>query len=151
SPWTSLAENLIAALLSFDRAPQRLGYMLRHLARHLNAFDLVRFHNRGANFPDALMLDAVLRAYIGLLRGDEVQMHRRALRSGWLARRRCEGLPIPERPTSPGDNLRGLPFAAVPDVQITDPSTRTRRLFADDPTDALLTPVARKVLARSIE
>ncbi len=151
SPWTSLADNLIAAVLRFDRAQERLGYMLRHLARHLNAFDLVRFHNRGANYPDALMLDAVLRAYIGLLRGDEDQMHRRALRSGWLARRRCEDLPIPDRPTSPGDNLRGLPFAAVPDAQITDPSTRTRRLFADEPTDGLLTPVARKVLARSID
>jgi hypothetical protein len=151
SPWTMLVDNLIAAVLRFDRAPERLGYMLRHLSRHLNAFVLVRFHNRGANYPDALMLDAVLRAFIPLLRGDANRILRRALRQGCLARKRCEGLHVPDRPTSPGDNVRSLPFAAVPDAQLTEPAARTLRLFADEPVDALLTPIARSLLAKSLE
>jgi hypothetical protein len=151
SPWTALADNLIAAVLRFDHAAERLGFMLRHLARHLNAFDLVRFHNRGANYPDALMLDALLRAFIPLLRGDEDHIVRRALRQGWLARKRCEGLYVPDRPTSPGDNARALPFAAVPDHQLSEPHARKKQLFLDQPADALLTPIARSLLNKSIE
>ena len=151
SPWTSLADNLIAAVLRFDYPAERLGFMLRHLARHLNAFDLIKFHNRGANYPDALMLDALLRAVIPLLRGDEDRMLRRALRQGYLARKRCEGLRVPDRPTSPGDNARDGPFAAVPDHQLSEPQARKKQLFLDQPADALLTPIARTLLTKSIE
>ena len=41
-----------------------LGWLLRQLGRHLTAYDLVVFHHRGANYPDALVLDAVLKAYL---------------------------------------------------------------------------------------
>jgi hypothetical protein len=152
SPWTPLLDRLIALVLTLDRrtALNSLGYMLRHLSRHLNAFDLVRFHNLGANYPDALMLDALLRAFVPLLEDDATRMDRRALRQGWLARRRCEGLAVPDHPTSPGDNARELPaYAFLPSTQITDPATRTKRLFVDAPADAILTPVARRLLARS--
>ena len=41
-----------------------LGWLLRQIGRHLTAYDLVTFHHRGANYPDALVLDAVLKAYL---------------------------------------------------------------------------------------
>jgi hypothetical protein len=154
SPWTPLVDRVIALALAFDRrtALDLLGYMLRHLARHLNAFDLVRFHNLGANYPDALMLDALLRAFVPLLADDATTMDRRALRQGWLARRRCEGLAVPDHPTSPGDNVRELPmYPFLPPAQITEPTTRARRLFSDEPTDAILTPLACRLLRRAID
>jgi hypothetical protein len=43
-----------------------------------------------------------------------------------------------------------IPFAPVPDVQITEPESRRRRLFLDEPAEVLLTPAARDVLAKSI-
>ena len=155
SPWTSLVDRLVALVLTLDRRPalDLLGYMLRHLSRHLNAFDLVRFHNLGANYPDALMLDALLRAFVPLLGGDDAtKLDRRALRQGWLARRRCEGLLVPDHPTSPGDNARELPiYPPLPHDQIVEPQTRTKRLFPDQPAEAMLTPSARQLLRRSIE
>jgi len=36
---------------------------LRKIGRHLTAYDLVTFHHRGANYPDALLLDAVFSAF----------------------------------------------------------------------------------------
>ncbi|MEO6434720.1 MAG: hypothetical protein ABIP55_03025, partial [Tepidisphaeraceae bacterium] len=157
SPYTSLVENLLAFLRAGERdvAMDVLGYMLRHLARHLNAFDLVKFHNLGANYPDALMLDALLRAFITLI--DDAppralsSIHRRALRQGWVARKRCEGLRVPDAPTSPGENARQMPasYRSVPDAKIAEPTARVKRLFHDQPAEALLTPAARRILAAS--
>lgn len=154
SPYTSLVNNLVAFLRTLDPAValDALGYMLRHLARHLNAFDLVRFHNMGANYPDALMLDAVLRAFIALAEGRDLSsLQRRALRQGWLARKRCEGLRVPDRPVSPGENARDVPGGGepVPAAQITEPAARTRRLFADELAEVMLTDAARSVLNSS--
>ena len=39
-------------------------WLLRQLGRHLTAYDLVTFHHRGANYPDALLLDDLLRRYL---------------------------------------------------------------------------------------
>jgi hypothetical protein len=54
-------------------------------------------------------------------------------------------------PTSPGDNARELPVggAPIPDVQITEPSARTRRLFPDTPAEAILTPSTRQAMRRA--
>jgi len=152
SPWGPLVANLIDLVKQSERevALDLFGYMLRHLSRHLNAFDLVKFHNLGANYPDALMLDAVLRAFIGLLRGSEGQLHRRALRQGWLARKRCEGLRVPVHPTSPGENARDMPHPPVPQAHLTDAGSRAHRLFVDQPAESMLTPIVLELFDRSI-
>ena len=70
-----------------------LSLRLLQTVRHLAAYDLVTFHHRGANYPDALLLDAALKEYLRLLEqhpqiftaDDEVALiRRRALRVGWL-------------------------------------------------------------------
>jgi hypothetical protein len=145
-----------------------LSCLLRQNARHLTAYDLVTFHNRGANYPDALLLDEVLKDYLsrcnkqpGLfldLPGDfdaeriVKRRRRRALRQGYLLRRRYESHPVPDQPTSPGENMRVLPAShpRVPEEQLTDPSSRTKRLFAGDPLTGLMTPNADAVLRQSI-
>jgi molybdopterin-guanine dinucleotide biosynthesis protein A len=38
-----------------------VGHMLRHLVRHLTAYDLEKFHSFGANYPDAPWLDRLLQ------------------------------------------------------------------------------------------
>jgi hypothetical protein len=145
SPYTRFVDNLMLLLRHMNRevAIDAIGYMLRHIARHLNAFDLVKFHNRGANYPDALMLDALLRAYVPII--DERPSTRRALLQGWLARKRCENLLVPDAPTSPGEAARLMP----PHVAAVDPQQRSRRLFHDAPAEAMLTPHAREALRRA--
>src|SRR5205823_12833872 len=100
-----------------------LSWLLRHISRHLTAYDLVTFHHRGANYPDALLLDAVLKSYLRLIdsrpdlffsAGEVIDqrrqtLRRRALRQGWLLRRWYAGLPVPAAPTSFGENARVLP------------------------------------------
>ncbi len=143
--------------------------MLRHLCRHLTAFDLTLFHNFGANYPDALFLDALLTAYLRLLDehpelflanepadsaplARQKRLRRRALRHAALARRQYEGHRVPDAPTSMGENTRVLPaaYARVPEEQILETSKRQRRLFADRPWSHLLSDTARRVLAESI-
>jgi len=158
SPYTHLVDNLVAFLptLGASRAVDVISYMLRHLVRHLTAFDLVKFHNMGANYPDALMLDALLRLYVKLAGSREGEppgeprlgrslalperLRRRALRQAWMMRKMCEGLSVPDEPTSPGENLRFLPapHAPVPEDQLTDASRRTKRLFAGERFDITL-------------
>jgi hypothetical protein len=59
-------------------------------------------------------------------------------------------LRVPDHPTSPGDNARELPaYPLLPPTQITEPSSRTKRLFPDQPADAILTPLARRMLESS--
>jgi hypothetical protein len=159
SPYTDFVDKSLAfwrALLDgghidVEEYVDFLSYLLRQLGRHLTAYDLITFHHRGANYPDALLLDAVLRTYLDAMEchvdlfapgtGDPPEqekrkrLRRRALRQGWLLRRRCEGLPVPAAPTSPGENARILPppYERVPEEQILKPETRPRRLYADDP------------------
>jgi hypothetical protein len=159
SPYTAFVDNCLAfwqALIERGHVDDAtfadfLSYLLRQLGRHLTAYDLVTFHHRGANYPDALLLDAVLRVYLNLAdRRPELfapaptdsteqekrkRLRRRGLRQGWLLRRRCEGLPVPEAPTSPGENARVLPtpYVRVPEEEILTPARRARRLFAEDP------------------
>jgi hypothetical protein len=159
SPWTDLADKTLAFLdvlenqsvLDTARVADFLGYLLRQLGRHLTAYDLVTFHHRGANYPDALLLDAVLKAYLRIIeRRPELfidtpeddehslrlkRLRRRALRQGWLLRRRYEGHPVPDLTTSPGENNRILPpsHPRVPEEQILHSSKRTKLLYADDP------------------
>ena len=142
------------------------SYILRHLARHLTAYDLVTYHHRGANYPDALLLDAVLKDYLQAMENSPGQfiantrdserdcvskrMRRRALRQAWLMRQSCVGLLVPDMPTSSGENKRVLPhpFARVPEDQITNPDKRTKRLFADEPVIDL-GPEGRRILQQS--
>jgi hypothetical protein len=159
SPYTDLVEKtlrLLAVLearshLTSAQVVDFLGYLLRQIGRHVTAYDLVTFHHRGANYPDALLLDAVLKAYLNRIeccptlfedapgtnqREQRVRrMRRRALRQGWLLRRRHEGHPVPDHPTSPGESTRVLPAShpRVPEEQVLQPARRTRRLYADDP------------------
>jgi len=148
SPYTRFVDNLVLLLRHIDRgvAVDSIGYMLRHLARHLNAFDLVRFHNRGANYPDALFLNELLRALIEMLdERHDTPATRAALLHGWLARKRCENLMVPAAPTSPGESARFMP----PPYEPVDPEHRARRLFADAPAEAMLTPAAWDALRRA--
>ena len=163
SPHTDLVEKTRAFLYALsesglfraDQVVDFLSYLLRHIGRHLTAYDLVLFHHRGANYPDALLLDAVLKDYLswmerrpelfadaagepaalaaGCLRRRK-RLRRRALRQGWLLRRRYEGHAVPDLPTSPGENMRVLPpsHPRVPEEQLTQPARRTRRLYAGD-------------------
>ena len=137
-----------------------LAALLRQIARHLTAYDLVSFHYRGANYPDALLLDALLRRMFDrtAARADLVnevsasgRLRRRALRMGYLLRRRYEGHAVPDRPTSPGENTRIFPdeHPLVPADQIDEPRRRTRLLFQDEPLSSLLTPPLRHTFAQA--
>lgn len=174
SPYTNFADNLVSLLrglaggdaLGTVAVVDVISYFLRQLVRHLTAFDLESFHNQGSNYPDALLLDALLKAYLELIEAQPALFHdaatsgvqsprlrRRALRQACLLRRRYENLAVPDAPTSPGESQRILPapYAPVPEEQIWDRSSRRRRLFADEPTDALLSAYARAALAHSID
>jgi hypothetical protein len=134
-----------------------LSFLLRQLARHLTAYDLVTFHHRGANYPDALLLDAALKEYLRLIEAHgalfvsndrAARLRRRALRLGWLQRRRYEEHPVPDAPTSPGENQRILPppHCRVPEEQILNLGKRRKRLFHDDPLPAHAGPKAQAIL-----
>lgn len=104
--------------------------------RHLCAYDLVRFHHRGANYPDALLLAELWPRLVELASPQQLQSSRfrRAVRHALLLRLEYEGLRVPDRPTSIGDNARVLPAPHLPldEQQIHAPHRRPRRLF-DDP------------------
>lgn len=159
SPYTDLVAKTLAflhalevhGLFHMEQVVEFLSFLLRHIGRHLTAFDLIQFHHRGANYPDALLLDAVMKEYLAILErrpdlfldpagADENvrqpnRIRCRALRQGWLLRRRYEGHAVPDLPTSPGENSRVLPpsHPRVSEEQITQPARRSRQLYADDP------------------
>ncbi len=129
SPYTDLVDKTLAFVRALEKlgtispatAADFLGHLLRQNGRHLTAYDLVTFHHRGANYPDALLLDAVLKDYLArieqqpnLFNGttDDARRRRRALRQGYLLHRRYENHPVPDQPTSPGENMRVLPIPA---------------------------------------
>jgi hypothetical protein len=124
------------------------AHLLNQLSRHLTAYDLVTFHHRGANFPDALLMDEVVKRHLNhasfpeYFLGDDprARIRRRALRQGCLTRRHYECLPVPDLPTSPGENARVLPAShpRVPDEQITQTHRRLRRLFQGEPLSELI-------------
>ncbi len=166
APHTSFADRLVhllARLASEDwfgprAALETLSFMLRQLCRHLTAFDLTLFHSFGANYPDALLLDALLKAILHLadeqaqlVMADEARLLRRAIRAGMLLRKHYEGLRVPDAPTSMGENARVLPepFVRVPEDQIIDHGKRRRTLFSDDPTSALFSGRTAPILERA--
>jgi hypothetical protein len=165
SPYTDLADRMVALLQALEErgrvtAAEHVDFLsrlLRQLVRHLSAYDLVTFHQRGANYPDALLLDTLLKAYLGLAEQrpelfaghaeeDERprRLRRRALRQAWLVRSWYEGLAVPDAPTSQGEALRVLPppHPRIPEEQILQPAQRQRHLFADDPLARRAGPVA---------
>jgi hypothetical protein len=174
SPYTDLVDEALAFVQALETSGyfqaadgvDLLGHLLRQVGRHLTGYDLVTFHHRGANYPDALLLDAVLAAYLDAverrpdlflsIKQDEAEakrrrLRRRALRQAYLLRRRYEGHPVPDRPTSPGENSRVLPpeHPRVPEEQLLQPNRRTRRLYAGDPLSGRLGPQARALLRLS--
>ena len=178
SPYTHFVERMLGFLRDLDeRGPlispaQRadiLSTILRRLGRHLTAFDLVTFHHRGANYPDLLMLDAVLKELLALAerwpdlfapltsktkeQARACWLRLRGLRQGYFFRRRYEGHLVPDVPTSHGENMRVLPpsFRHLSEEQILDPSARQRRLFADDDIDSHVYPNANSALAASFQ
>ena len=170
SPYTDLVDKGLSLVDALERhgyatpadAVDFLGGLIRQLGRHLTAYDLVTFHHRGANYPDALLLDAALKGYLRrieehpeLFSGPEDErrrLRRRALRQGWLLRRFYEGHPVPDAPASPGESMRVLPppHPRVSEEQILHPGKRTRRLFADGPLTAHLGKQSEEVLRRSM-
>ncbi len=159
TPCTGLVEKALAFVgcleaqdhLQPEETADFLTFLLRLTARHLTAYDLVTFHHFGANFPDALLLDLLLKevflhcarrpdAYFsgaGETQEEErrKRLRRRGVRQGCLIRSSYEGHPVPDQPTSQGENLRVLPpsHPRVPPEQIVNPLRRVRKLFQDDP------------------
>jgi hypothetical protein len=169
SPYTDFVDTTVACVDALVEQEPRLfeaevdfwGWLLRQLGRHLTAYDLTTFHFRGANYPDALLLDAVLSHYVGRLaahpelfhgEGAQPRRRRRALRQACLLRRFYEGHPVPDAPTSPGENARVLPppHQRVPEEQLLNWSRRKRRLYADAPLAKRLSAAARQALHQSI-
>jgi hypothetical protein len=168
SPWTDFADKFVHLLALLEKAgtlgPAQVldfeGHLLRQLARHLTAYDLVTFHHRGANYPDALLLDLVLKDYLARLEltpelfdGDAGRLRRRALRQAWVMRRLCEDLPVPDVPTSPGEHARVFPegYPRVSEEQLLQVGRRRRRLFAGDPLGERLSPKVRAVLGKALD
>jgi hypothetical protein len=167
SPWTDFADKVLRLLALLEQAeflsPALVldfeSHLLRQLGRHLTAYDLVTFHYRGANYPDALLLDAVLADYLvrlerepELFAGESGRRRRRALRQAWVLRRRYEGHPVPDVPTSPGEHARVYPerYPRVPDEQLLQPTRRRRRLYDADPLSARLSPLVHSALRASL-
>jgi hypothetical protein len=148
SPYTDFVRNALAVPrlahaaghVSAEAVADFHTRLLRLLARHLTAYDLVTFHHRGANYPDALLLDELLGELRPLLAREPdlfdstAGLRRRGVRHGLLARAEYQGHPVPDAPTSPGENVRVLPkpFRDVPEDQIFASTARRRRLFVDD-------------------
>ncbi|HEV3115537.1 MAG TPA: hypothetical protein VGY58_00700, partial [Gemmataceae bacterium] len=161
SPFTDFVDKALALIdcsmraLGAQTLADLLSYLIRQTVRHLTAYDLITFHHRGANYPDALLLDSLLERYVAQINSESAnflqaaadessqerrkRLRRRALRQGWLIRRAYEGLPVPDAPTSPGENSRVLPapHQRVPEEQILQADARKRRLY-EVPTNKLL-------------
>jgi hypothetical protein len=165
SPYTDFVDKTLHFLrrlvehghLTIEQHVDFLSHLLRQLARHLTAYDLVTFHHRGANYPDALLLDAALKQYLRLIESQPAlfagatrpaRLRRRALRQAWRQRRHYEEHPVPDAPTSPGENRRILPppHVRVPDEQIENLGKRRKHLYHADPLGAYASPAVQRVL-----
>lgn len=146
---------------SFEKRKDFCSVLARKLGRHLTAYDLIAFHHRGANYPDALLLQecleriapdwgAGLQFFVGA--DLKARLRRRAWRHTLLLRRYYEGLLVPDLPTSPGENSRVLPvnYSRVPEEQLLQPQRRCLRLFADDPLSESVSPIDCQVLALAV-
>ncbi len=156
APHTDFGRHLVRFVQALGRLPRFdpmaeidwFGYMLRQLTRHLTAYDLQLFHNFGANYPDAFLLDDLLKAYLRCIAqcpeaflprrqasAPRARRRRRALRQAWVLRKTYELHPVPDQPCSLGDRLRVLPppYQRPPEEQLTSPGKRRRRLFENDP------------------
>jgi hypothetical protein len=168
SPWTGFVDNTLDLVRALDWSSVEevgfLGWLIRKLVRHLTAYDLVVFHHRGANYPDALLLDAALKRLLDWVErepslfledceGWSAVLARRAPRNGLLVRWLYEGHAVPAAPTSPGENARVLPapFARVPEEQIANPRQRERKLFDGDPLPRRWPSATQRILQRSLE
>ncbi|MEI7684750.1 MAG: hypothetical protein WCL32_06960 [Planctomycetota bacterium] len=162
SPYTDFVDRALAALSAWAMpAPLEidiLAGLILQIVRHLTAYDLTLFHYRGANYPDALLLDSLLRQLIARAESQptaftesspEGLRRRRALRAGCLLRSRYEGHAVPDQPTSPGENARVTPLTVVPEEQIHEPQRRTRRLYANEPLASLLPACVSPILAQA--
>jgi hypothetical protein len=161
SPYTRFTDNALA-LGIHSGGIDFLEHLLRQLGRHLTAYDLVMFHHRGANYPDALLLDAAFKQLVTVLAktpndrdGDDARSRlvRRALRQTCLLRRQYEGHFVPDAPTSPGENARVMPAShpRVPEVQLTQMHRRQRRLFAEQSLADWSPEDVRAAIAKSIQ
>jgi hypothetical protein len=168
SPYLSLVDTTFAwsealrglGALSVADHVDFLSSLLRQLGRHLTAYDLEIFHHRGANYPDALLLDAALKRYLtlsedapALFAGEtaHARRRRRALRQGVAVRHRYAGHLVPTVPTSPGENARVLPgYPHLTEEEVLQPLRRPRRLFEDEPLGSILTPHTRALVAESL-
>lgn len=166
SPYTDFVDRVLGFLaglvqvgtLRSEEVVDFESWLLRLVARHLTAYDLVTFHHRGANYPDALLLDAVLGDYVArverdpeLFDGGGGRLRRRALRQAYLLRRQYENHLVPDVPTSPGEHARVYPdsYPRVPQEQVLQTTSRQRRLFADKP--LCWSATVQEVLARAVE
>jgi hypothetical protein len=150
SPYTCFVQNALTLLRQltehdFGGRARFLSRLILHIDRHLVAYDLIKFHQRGANYPDALLLDELWADLLPLVRAQPELLTqstcRRAIRHALFLRIEYAGHPVPDYPTSVGENARVMPepFAAVADEQIHAVQRRKRRLFTDPlPDDELL-------------
>lgn len=165
SPWTDLTDKTLVILDqlqddSMEEVIDFLSKLIRRIGRHLTAYDLVTFHHRGANYPDALLLDLLLKRYLECIEkapvhfeaeSNSARLRRRALRQGYLLRRFYEGHPVPDAPTSPGEATRVLPEShpRVPEEQIMNPLKRTCSLYEHDPIANYFTERSIRILQAS--
>lgn len=148
SPWTDFVPNALSWLRHADGpgGTRRFGLLARllvQIARHLNAYDLVTFHHFGANFPDALVVDAFFQEILTAPAEARDASWRAGVRAAALVAAEYSNHLVPDAPTSQGESSRVLPtgFPPVPEEQIATPHLRNRRLFADRA--ALMTPIVR--------
>jgi hypothetical protein len=142
SPYLSFVENaltLVRQLTEHDLGGRArfLSRLILRIDRHLVAYDLIKFHQRGANYPDALLLDELWAGLLPVVRAQPELLQqpvcRRAIRHALCLRIEYASHPVPDHPTSVGENARVMPepFVTVPDEQIHAVQRRKRRLFAD--------------------
>ncbi|MCI0639119.1 MAG: hypothetical protein L0Y72_28360 [Gemmataceae bacterium] len=175
TPYTQLPErafSIFRRLVTREAIPLA-GYvdflrdLIIKLCRHLTAYDLITYHHRGANYPDALVLDQALNELILIAEKSPASFERdgpadaavarrkrrRALRQGCLLRRYYEGLAVPDAPTTPGENVRVLPapHVRVPEEQLTNVLKRTRRLYEGESLQGKIRSNVRHLIDESIQ